>query len=421
MIREAREMSGMGRGATYEVPHDRLERYADVLINFALGGGVGIEAGDVVRVVAPESAKPLYTELCRAVWRAGGHVLGEYLPDDDRGVNLMRDFYEIAGKQQHEFFPATYNRGLIDQIDHQVFVRCAADPMALREVEPAKLLARQRAYGPFIEWQTAKESAGRFTWTIALYGTEAMAAEAGLSIADYWDQIVKACFLDQPDPKATWRRVVDQMGTYTEALSALPIDRLHVRGDDVDLWVSLGEQRRWIGGGGRNIPSFEIFTSPDWRGTEGWIRFSEPLYLYGSLITGIELEFQAGSLTRAAAAQNEDLLLEILGTANANRVGEFSLTDSRLSPITHFMADTLFDENVGGPFGNTHIALGNSLQHCYAGRPDELSAADWERLGFNESVVHTDIVSTTDREVAAIMRDGSRRTIYAAGRFQLDE
>jgi aminopeptidase len=404
----------------YELARLYVERYADLLINFALGGGAGIERGDVVRVTAPESAKPLYAELCRAVWRAGGHVLGEYRPDDDGQVNLTRDFYEIGGEKQHGFFPEIYSRGLMDQIDHLVFVRCAADPHALGDVDPARLLARQRAYGPLSEWQTAKESAGRFTWTVGLYGTEAMAAEAGLSIEGYWQEIIKACFLDQPDPKASWRRVLDQMRTYTDALDALPIDRLHVRGEDVDLWVSLGEKRRWIGGGGRNIPSFEIFTSPDWRGTEGWIRFSEPLYQYGSLITGIELAFHEGSLTRAAAAENEKLLLEMLATENANRVGEFSLTDARLSPITRFMADTLFDENVGGPFGNTHIAMGNSLQHCYDGNPDELCAADWERLGFNESVVHTDIVSTTDREVVAVMRDGDRRTIYASGQFELD-
>jgi aminopeptidase len=404
----------------YEVAQAYIERYADLLINFALGGGDGIAAGDVVRVIAPESAKPLYAELCRAVWRAGGHVLGEYLPDDDHRVNLTRDFYETAGEKQHGFFPEQYNRGVLDQTDHLVYVRCAADPHALRGVDPGKLLTRQRAYGPLIEWEAAKEAAGRFTWTIGLYGTPAMAAEAGLSIEDYWQEIIRACFLDQPDPKASWRKVAGQMRTYTEALDALPIDRLHVQGQDVDLWISLGEQRRWIGGGGRNIPSFEVFTSPDWRGTDGWIRFSEPLYVYGSLITGIELAFHEGVVTRATAAENEGLLLEMLATENADRIGEFSLTDSRLSPITRFMADTLFDENMGGPFGNTHIAMGKAIQPCYDGDPQALSDADWERLGFNDSVVHTDIVSTTDREVTAVMLDGSRRTIYASGRFQLD-
>lgn len=404
----------------YEVPQAYIERYADLLVNFALGGGAGIEPGDVVQVIAPESAKALYAELCRAVWRAGGHVVGEYLPDDDHHVNLSRDFFQIAGPAQHGFFPEKYRRGLIDQLDHMVFVRCAANPRALQDVDPAKILTQQRAYGPVTGWRMEKENAGRFSWTIALYGTEAMAAEARMSIEDYWREIIRACFLDQPDPKARWQTVSDQMRSYIEALNALPIDRLEIKGQDVDLQVCLGERRRWIGGGGRNIPSFEIFTSPNWRGTEGRIRFSEPLYELGSLITGIELEFRDGSVTRASAAENEQLLQEILATENANRVGEFSLTDSRLSPITRFMAETLFDENVGGRYGNTHIAVGKAIQQCYDGDPDELAEGDWERLGFNDSIVHTDIVSTTDREVTAVMTDGSRRTIYAAGRFELD-
>lgn len=404
----------------YEPAQEHIERYADLLVNFALGGGTGIAAGDVVRIVAPETAKPLYAELCRAVWRSGGHVIPDYRPDDDGSVNLSRDFFQIAGPDQHSFFPRAYSRGLMDQIDHLVYVRCAADPQALRGVEPGRLLARERAYHPLMEWQTAKENAGRFTWTIGLYGTEAMAAEAGLSIEQYWQEIIHACFLDQPDPKASWRQVGEQLQAFTSALNVLPIDRLHVGGPDADLWLTLGERRRWVAGGGRNMPSFEVFTSPDWRGTEGWIRFSEPLYEYGSLITGIELAFRDGELRRATAERNQDLLREMVATENANRVGEFSLTDARLSRITRFMADTLFDENVGGPFGNTHVALGKALHHCYDGDPEQVSATEWEQLGFNDSVVHTDIVSTTDREVTAVLRDGTRRTIYADGRFQLD-
>jgi aminopeptidase len=409
-----------GNRAGYDVPSLYLERYADLLVNFALGGGEGIKRGDVVQVIAPESAKPLFGELCRAVWAAGGHVLRDYRPDDDDRLNLSRDFYEIAGTEQHAFFPEQYSRGLVDQMDHFVYVHCDADPHALRDVDPAKVYTHQRSFGPVMKWETAKESAGNLTWTIGLYGTEAMAAEARLSLPEYWQQIISACFLDDPDPKERWREVGEQLQRYTEALNALPIDRLHIEGQDADLWLTLGERRRWTAGEGRNIPSFEIFTSPDWRGTEGWIRFSEPLYVSQTLMTGIELAFEDGVVTRASAAENEQLLLEMLATENANRVGEFSLTDARHSPITHFMATTLFDENMGGPYGNTHLAVGKAIQHCYDGDPEPLSPEDWERLGFNDSVVHTDIVSTTDREVTAVMRDGSQRTIYAAGRFQLD-
>jgi aminopeptidase len=191
-------------------------------------------------------------------------------------------------------------------------------------------------------------------------------------------------------------------------------------GDDADLWIKLGERRQWLGGGGRNIPSFEVFTSPDWRGTEGWIRFNEPLYIYGSLITGIELEFRDGRVVSARAGENERLLKEMLASEGADAVGEFSMTDARLSPITKFMANTLFDENTGGRYGNTHIAVGRSYRDTYDGDPNGVAPEEWERLGFNQSVVHTDIVSTTDRTITAVLEDGGERVIYADGRFTLD-
>ena len=76
-----------------------------------------VQPGEVVRVVAPESAKPLYAELRKAIWRAGGHVIGAYQPDDESRMNLSRDFYETAEDSQLDFFPARYMRGLIDEID----------------------------------------------------------------------------------------------------------------------------------------------------------------------------------------------------------------------------------------------------------------------------------------------------------------
>ncbi|MGA2470308.1 MAG: aminopeptidase [Solirubrobacteraceae bacterium] len=403
----------------YHPSPETIERYASVLVNFALGGGNGVAAGDVVLITAPESAKPLYVELNRAVLRAGAHAVGQYLPDDDAAYNLGRDFYELASDKQIEFFPARYRRGLIDQIDHMVAVISDADMRALEGVPPAKIMRHGEASKPWMEWRNEKENAGKFTWTLGLYGTPAMAAEAGMSEQEYWQQISDACFLDEADPIARWREVSGQIAFYIARLDALQIESLHVLGADVDLRIKLGERRKWVGGSGRNIPSFEIFTSPDWRGTEGWIYFNQPLYRYGNLVRGIRLEFAGGRVVKATAEQNEEVLTEMVATENADKVGEFSLTDTRFSRITKFMAETLFDENVGGPCGNTHIALGNSYHDCYAGDPAALSRKEWERLGFNDSSVHTDIVSTTDRRVTATLRDGSELEIYANGRFQL--
>jgi len=404
---------------SFTPPREVLERYADVLINFALGGGAGVQKGEVVRITAHEVAKPLYVELHRAVWRAGGHTIGHYLPDEDDAANLPRDFFEIADDEQLDFMPATYMRGLVDELDHQVSILSDTDVHALEGIDPARIMRNGRSLKPYVDWRTEKENAGRFTWTLGLYGTAALAAEAGLREEQYWQQIIDACFLDQADPIARWREVTGQIDDYIGRLNALPIERLHVLGEDVDLRVTLGERRRWVGGTGRNIPSFEIFTSPDWRGTEGWIAFNQPLYRYGNLVRGIRLEFDDGRVVAASAEQNEHVLAEMVATENADKVGEFSLTDRRFSRITKFMADTLYDENVGGPFGNTHIALGRSYHDCYDGDPAGVEHAEWERLGFNESSVHTDIVSTSDRTVTATMRDGSERVIYAGGEFQL--
>ena len=77
---------------SYTPSQQVLERYANVLVNFALGGGAGVKPGDVVRIAAHDAAKPLYVELHRAVWRAGAHAIGHYAPDDDGTFNLSRDF-----------------------------------------------------------------------------------------------------------------------------------------------------------------------------------------------------------------------------------------------------------------------------------------------------------------------------------------
>jgi aminopeptidase len=405
---------------SFTPPPEILERYASVLIDFALGGGRGVKPGEVVRVVAPESAKPLYVELCKAVWRAGGHVIGAYQPDDEPGLNLTRDFYELASDEQLDHLPARYTRGLVDEMDHQVSVIADRDPRALKSADPARIMRRGEAMRPLLDWRAEKENEGRFTWTLGLYGTPAMAAEAHMTEQEYWQQIVHACFLDEQDPIARWQEVQQRIEDTRRRLDALEIELLHVEGEDVDLRVLVGQQRRWLGGRGRNLPSFELFTSPDWRGTEGWMRFDQPLYRYGNLVRGIQLAFADGRVTEASAEENEPLLTEMIATEGADRVGEFSLTDRRFSRITRFMAQTLYDENVGGPFGNTHVALGRSYQDAYTGDPSALGKDDWRQLGFNDSSVHTDIVSTTDRRVTARLRDGAERVIYSDGEFQLD-
>jgi aminopeptidase len=291
----------------------------------------------------------------------------------------------------------------------------------MKDVDPQKMMRRQAAFMPLIAWQQEKEAAGLLHWTIGLWGTAGMAAEAGLTVEEYWEQIISACFLDDPDPIARWRETLAAVHRYRDWLNSLPIDRVHLEADGIDLWITMGERRQWIGGSGRNIPSFEIFTSPDWRGTNGHVKFSEPLYSHGMIARGVRLEFKDGLVTSATADENPQLIEQIVGAPGGNRLGEFSMTDARLSRINRFMANTLYDENVGGPFGNTHMAVGMSIVDTFDGDATAVSDEEWEQLGYNlKAAVHNDIVSTTDRTVTAVLRDGSEQLIYADGRFQTD-
>lgn len=401
----------------YTPSQKTLEKYADVLVNLALNGGKGIKKGDVVNLIAPENAKPLYREIIRAILRSGGHVISRYLPENSDRYNFDRDFFKYASDEQISFFPAKYLRGLIDQIDHILYISSETNPHALKNIPPEKIMRKGEAYKPFSDWRNEKENKGKFTWTIALYPSPAMAKEAGLSYEEYWNQVKKACFLNEKDPKKKWRRTFKQIERYEAKLNKLPIDKLHIKGPETDLWIKLGEKRKWTSGGGYNIPSFEIFTSPDWRGTEGWIKFNQPLYAKGNMVEGIELEFKNGKISKYKAKKNEKFLKSMITTKNADKVGEFSLTDKKLSRITKFMAEMLYDENAGGKHGNTHIALGRSFQDCFAGNPRKLKKKDWARLGFNDSSVHTDLVSTAPRTVTAYLKNGKVKTIYRDGEF----
>ncbi len=403
-----------------------LQRYAKVLINFALNSGAGIKKGDVVRVSGNESGKKLFLAVCNAVIDAGGHVLSHYAPDDEQGdkrrnESFTRYFYEHAQDHQMDHFPHKYLKGVIEQIDHSVFIIADADMNALKGIDPKKIMRRGVALKPFMDWRHEKEWQGNFTWTIALSATPAMAREAGLSLKEYWNQIIKACFLDFPDPIKKWKQVFHDLEHYRAKLNKLaPVtDRYHVIGPDANLWIKLGEKRKWFGGSGRNIPSFELFTSPDWRGTEGWIRFNQPLYRYGNKVTGIQLWFENGKVVKSTAKTNQKLLREMIATPGADKVGEFSLTDHRYSRITKFMAETLFDENIGGPNGNTHIAVGMSYRDTYAGDVKKLTHKQAANLGFNDSSVHTDMVSTTPRTVIAHLKNGKEKVIYQHGQFVL--
>ncbi len=278
-------------------------------------------------------------------------------------------------------------------------------------------MKKSKSNKPYKEWRDEKENLGKFSWTLASYGTEAMAKEANLSLEEYWAQIIKACYLDLENPITQWKKSMEEVERVKDKLNNLQIKELNIKSEKIDLKIGIDKNRKWLGGSGRNIPSFEVFISPDWRKTQGHIELDMPLYRYGNKIEGIKLEFKEGKVVNAKANINDALLKEMIAAENADKIGEFSLTDIRLSKIDKFMAETLYDENFGGKFGNTHIALGSAYKDSFPGDPSKISKEKWIDMGYNDSVVHTDVISTKNREVMAHLENGDNLLIYKDGKF----
>jgi len=398
----------------YQPSQKILDKYADVLVNFALNSGQGVKKGEVVFLQVPESAKQLLSSLQRSILRSGSHAIIQYLPDE-----MSREFFELASDDQLKFFPATFLKGRVKQADHFLMVLAETNYHELEGIDPQKIMERNMVFKPYKDWRDAKENKGKLTWTIGLFATPAMAKEANLTLKEAWQQIIKACFLNYQNPVTKWRRVQNKSNLIRKKLNKLEIVKVNIKAKDTDLNITIGDNRQWLGGGGRNIPSFEIFTSPDWRGTNGYIFFDQPLYRQGNLIKNIKLTFKDGLVVDAQAGFGEAFLKQLIKVKNSNKIGEFSLTDKRFSKINKFMAETLYDENFGGEFGNTHIALGSAYKDTYSKKINKLTTEDWDNLGFNDSAVHTDIIATTDRTVTATLKNGKIIILYQSGKFQI--
>jgi len=406
---------------SYTPPEQILEKYAELLVHFGLQtrNGKKLAKGSVIRFTVPEVAKPLYFHLQKSILKAGYNPLGVFIPNNDEQYNFDKNFFDHANTHQLQFFADKYYKGLIDQVDGSIAILADTDPHALNAVESKKILARSSALKKVKEWQFKKIDAGKMVWTLALYGTDAGAKEAGMSGKAFWGQIINACYLDHENPVKKWQEINKTVQTTAKKLTAMQIKSVHVVGEDIDLTIGIGKERAWRAGGGNNIPSYEVFTSPNCREVNGWVNFNQPHYRYGKKIEGIKLWFKDGKVIKSEATKNHDLLKSMLKTKGGDHLGEFSLTDARLSRITKSMAEILYDENMGGKYGNTHVALGSAYRDCFTDDPTKVTDKQWEKMGYNDSVVHSDIISTTNRTATATLYDGKEIVIYKDGQFTL--
>ncbi|WP_367360848.1 aminopeptidase [Syntrophus sp. (in: bacteria)] len=392
-----------------------LGRYADVLIwGMTTARKKRFKKGDIVLIQYDVPALRLAEMLYGKLIERGMNVL--------QRMNLTsameHSFYSRGNSNQLVFIPPG-ERELYGHLNGRIYLHAPESLTHLADIDPAVIAKAQLSRKPLRDIFNEREDQGAYAWTLCTVPTEDMAKKAGLSLSDYTAQLMRACYLDERQPVETWMSVYREVGNIKAWLNRLPVRAFSVASENVDLRITPGAMRKWIGISGHNIPSFEIFLSPDWRGTEGTYYANQPSFRLGNYVEGVRLRFEKGRAVSIEAEKGLEFVVKQLSMdRGASRVGEFSLTDRRFSRIDSFMADTLFDENYGGEYGNCHIAVGASYSDTYAGNTAELDKSMKRKLGFNDSALHWDLVNTEPKTVTAELTTGKKILVYENGEFR---
>ena len=393
----------------------QLEKYADTLVwGLTTARTKPFKKYDNVLLRCDLEARELGELVHRKLVQRRFNVTVNFLPSPA----IEKDFYQFSDDKQRAFL-SSWDKEMYNNLNGYVFIHAPASLTHLKDIDTRRQSQVAIARKPLFNIRNKREESGQFAWTLCTYPTEELAKQAKLSVKEYAAQIAKACYLDAPDPVKKWGQVYKQVTAIKKWLLALNMKTIRTESASMDFEVKLGEKRRFLGISGHNIPSFEIFTSPDWRGTRGTYYANLPAFRGGNYVEKIKLEFKDGRAVKIAAARGEDYVKKIMNTdKGASQIGEYSLTDKRFSRIDKFMADTLFDENHGGKHGNCHVAIGNSYSDTYTGDVSKLNDALKKKLGYNDSAVHWDLINTEDKKVTATLANGKKVTIYENGQFK---
>jgi aminopeptidase len=239
------------------------------------------------------------------------------------------------------------------------------------------------------------------------------------ALARLWEEVSSICRLDEEDPVAAWWARSEQLAEAARRLEAARLDRLHFSGPGTELTIGLLDQVAWSGGAfstawGRthipNLPTEEVFTSPDPERTEGYVTSTKPLLVSGRAVLGLRISFEAGRAVEIDADEGAGLLRELVQRdPDANRLGEVALVDSsgRVGPTGSVFHDTLLDENAA-----SHLALGAGFKHL-AEEPDVAAR-------INESAVHTDfMIGGPEVQVTGFDQNGREMPVLIDGHWRL--
>ncbi len=390
---------------------DRLERYAELAVRV----GANVQPGQEVFVNGLVEHADLVRALTRQAYRAGASYVNVRYGDQ----HVRRAMIELGPDEALTYAPewqktleeaAAGNAllALIGDPDPELLADLDGDRVGrARPPEIAEIRRRQHR-DQSVNW--CGVGAPNEGWARQVLGEP--------DVERLWE-LVAFCFrLDEPDPVAAWHEHLDRLDARAAALTELRPDALHYRGPGTDFTVGLLSTARWGSARFRtsggidyvaNMPTEEIFTTPDPGRAEGTLRSSMPLSLDGQLIRGLELTFEDGRIVQVEAETGAEMVRTHLATIdNADRLGELALVtkESRVGQTGTLFYNTLFDENA-----TCHIAYGFGLPYAFDGEPDER---------MNVSNIHVDfMIGGPELQVDAVLADGTEVPLIRAEEWQL--
>jgi aminopeptidase len=372
--------------------NDRLERFAELVVRV----GANVQPGSGV-VLGTDIA---HLEIARAVvehaYAAGASwVEVEWSDGPIRRSRLTNASMETLTKSR----PWAIERTRAWAAERGVSIQLVGDPdpHLLDDVDPAKAAAVA------VEEVLARREAilvQRLRWTVVPAPNPGWAQEVfgEPDVERLWDAVTTAMRLDEADPVACWRERAAQLAARAHMLDTLGLTEIRYRSAGTDLTVGLVPNSRWTGGSMQdpdgltympNIPTEEVFTSPDRRRADGTISLTKPVIIGGRVVEGLKVTFTGGRITDIAAMSGIETVRAQLDTDEGARgLGEVSLVDrdSRIAKAGLLFRNMLFDENAA-----CHVAWGQSFPFAVA---DGLTKSNEKRyeIGLNNSAVHTDVV-----------------------------
>ena len=372
--------------------NDRLNRFADLVVRV----GVNVQPGSGVLVTADTAHLEIARAVVERAYVAGAEwVEVEWSDGPIRHSRLTHSSIESLTRSR----PWAIERIKELAAERGVVISLVGDPdpHLFDDVDPVKAAARRGD-----EAMAARDAllVHQLRWTVVAAPNPGWAREVfgEPDTERLWDAVGTAMRLDEPDPVACWRDRAAELAARGRALDALNLTEVHYRSAGTDLTVGLVPETRWSGGGDNdpdgiwympNIPTEEVFTSPDRRRADGTISLTKPVIVNGQVVDGLRVTFSGGRITDVTATSGaESVLAELDTDEGARSLGEVSLVDrdSRIAKAGILFHNTLFDENAA-----CHVAWGQSFPFAVAGG---LERTDDERfeIGLNRSAVHTDVV-----------------------------